>query len=104
MEDFEESVEQLVVFAIVWSLGATTNLDGRVMFDKKLRTYLKPEIKMPQEGLVYDYMWDIKEKEWKVWTMTRPKFTLDTKLQYSEIVVPTFDSIRMQFLTKISKS
>jgi dynein heavy chain len=46
-------------------------------------------------------MWDLKEKEWKIWTMTRPEFTVDTKLQYSEIVVPTFDSIRMQYLTKI---
>jgi dynein heavy chain len=101
MEDFEESVEKLVVFALTWSIGATTNLEGRILFDKKFRTYLKPEIKMPSEGLIYDYMWDLKEKEWKIWTMTRPEFTVDTKLQYSEIVVPTFDSIRMQYLTKI---
>jgi dynein heavy chain len=101
MEDYEESLEQLVVFAITWSLGATTNLEGRVLFDKKFRSYLKPEIKMPTEGLIYDYMWDLKEKEWKIWTLTVPEFNVDTKLQYSEIVVPTFDSIRMQFLTKI---
>lgn len=60
-----------------------------------MRTYLKPEIKMPAEGLVFDYMWDLKEKEWKIWTQTVQEFSVDNKLSYSEIVVPTFDSIRM---------
>ena len=50
---------------------------------------------MPDEGQVYDYMWDTEKKEWVIWTMTQPEFVADTKNGYSDIVVPTFDSIRM---------
>jgi len=101
VEDFEQSLEPLFIFALTWSIGATTNLEGRELFNKKFRTLIKPDIKMPSEGLIYDYMWDKKAKEWIIWTLTQPEYTVDSKNMYSEIVVPTFDSIRMQYLTKL---
>jgi dynein heavy chain len=60
VEDFELSLEPLFIFALTWSIGATIDLPGRELFNKKFRTLIKPEINMPKEGLIYDYMWDIK--------------------------------------------
>ena len=46
-------------------------------------------------------MWDKTKKEWVIWTLTCQEYFVDNKMMYSEIVVPTFDSIRMQYLTRI---
>jgi dynein heavy chain, axonemal len=56
---------------------------------------------MPETGLVYDYMWKKVEKEWVIWTLTKPEFQVDNKVSYGEIVVPTFDSIRMKYLKRL---
>lgn len=38
---------------------------------------------------------------WVDWLETVPAFAVDTKLDYTNIVVPTFDSIRMKYLKKL---
>ena len=101
VEDLEQSIEQLFVFALVWSVGCTTDLVGREKFSQKLRGILSQKVGMPDAGLVHDYKWDQEKKEWIIWTLTRPEYAVDNKLSYGEIVVPTFDSIRMQFLKKL---
>ena len=57
VEELEQCLECLFVFALVWSLGCTTNLDGRQRFDKKVRELMGREFKIPipNEGLVHDY-------------------------------------------------
>ena len=50
---------------------------------------------------MYDYCFDKTNKEWKIWTDTVPAYSVDNKLSYGEIVVPTFDSIRMKYLKKM---
>lgn len=37
VEELETMLEPLFLFALVWSIGCTTNLEGREKFDKKLR-------------------------------------------------------------------
>lgn len=103
VEDFEQCVECLFVFALVWSIGCTTNLDGRERFDKKVRALASKDLKfpLPSEGTVYDYMFDKTKKEWLIWTDTVPAYAVDNKLSYGEIVVPTFDSIRMKYLKRM---
>jgi dynein heavy chain len=93
----------LFIFSLVWSIGCTTNLEGRDKFDKKVRELMGPDHKFrfPAQGLVYDYCFDRVNKEWKIWTDTVPPYSVDNKLSYGEIVVPTFDSIRMKYLKKI---
>ena len=59
------------------------------------------KFKFPADGLVYDYCWNKSEKTWISWTNTVPIYSVDNKLGFNEIVVPTFDSIRMKYLKKI---
>lgn len=55
----------------------------------------------PANGYVYDYTFNKEKKEWIVWTDTVDKYVCDAKLNYGEIVVPTFDSIRMKYLKRL---
>jgi dynein heavy chain len=68
LEELENYLEHFFVFALVWSIGCTTNLEGREKFDRKLRTLIPPNLNMPGEGYVYDYLFDQKEKDWVIWT------------------------------------
>jgi len=77
-------------------------LDGRKKFDSKLRQLLK-EFKglPPTTGLVHDFCYDIKNKVWVDWLETVPEFSVNTRLDYTDIVVPTSDSIRMKYFKKL---
>lgn len=101
IELLEQCTEQLFIFSLIWSVGVTTDGEGRSKFDRKLRTLIPPNIGIPDEGSVYDYMFEKKDKEWIEWTLTRKKYDVDSREPYTDIVVPTFDSIRMQFLTRL---
>jgi len=46
-------------------------------------------------------MWNIKNLEWVKWTDTVEGYNVDSRQSYDQIVVPTFDSIRMQYVTKL---
>ena len=100
--NLETMITQLFLFSIIWSIGTTTNLDGRIKFDKWIRERITKDLKIefPEERLVYDYKFNVETKEWIYWKYTISEYAVDIKLSYNEIVVPTVDSIRMKFLTK----
>lgn len=57
-------------------------------------------VEFPEERLVYDYKWDVENKQWVYWRDTIPEYTVDIKASFNEILVPTVDSIRMKFWVK----
>jgi dynein heavy chain len=90
----------LYLFALIWSIGTTTDLKGKEAFDKWLRERMpKMGIEFPAERMVYDYKFDIVEKKWTIWFETVKEYNVDIKMSYNEIVVPTLDSIRMKYFT-----
>lgn len=50
IEDLEASIEQLFIFALIWSIGGTSTLEGREKFNNKLRPLLSSKLGMPDEG------------------------------------------------------
>lgn len=99
--DMLTCIEPLFLFALTWSVGATTNEDGRAMFSSYLRTEttsLKVGFPYPKQGQVYDFMFNVETKKWTPWMELIEKFDVDTKLSFSEIVVPTMDSVRNTYL------
>jgi dynein heavy chain len=56
------------------------------------------KIKFPEENTIYDWCFKMDTQEWVPWLDTIPDFIVDTKLNYSEIVVPTDDSVRMKYV------
>lgn len=99
--NLEGMISQLFTFALIWSIGTTTTLEGRLKFDKFFREKIqKIGIEFPEENLVYDYKFNTDSKEWVYWMNTIPEYQVDIKMSYNEIVVPTVDSIRMKYFLK----
>jgi dynein heavy chain, axonemal len=97
----ESMIDKLFLFAIFWSIGTTTTLEGREKFNVWIRDKMsKLGLEFPEEKLVYDYKFNTETKEWVNWMSTISEYSVDTKASYNEILVPTVDSIRMKYMTK----
>eukprot|EP00056_Hartaetosiga_gracilis_P013585 m.226506 g.226506 ORF g.226506 m.226506 type:complete len:4004 (+) comp13864_c0_seq2:104-12115(+) len=102
------------LFCFIWSFGASTNNDGRKMFDEFTRKLYKNELEeypcsvkydvfIPDDGLVYDYMFEQKGKgKWLKWTATA---STDLKIRpgqkLKDCIVPTPDTIRYKYLMDV---
>lgn len=101
IDELESMIGELSAYAFTWSIGCTTTAEGRKRMSAFLKTKFNDnKINMPEERTAFDWHWDYKNKEWKPWLETIKAFNVDTKLNYSEIVVPTDDSIRMKYLMR----
>jgi len=79
VEDFEQSLEPIFAFALTWSIGATTNLEGREKFNQKFKGMLSDKAGYPNDRTIYDCMWDKVKKEWVLWTDTVEEYFVDSK-------------------------
>ena len=69
MADLETMLEALFLFAVTWSIGATTTQDGQKKFDNKLKELMGREhkFKYPQNDSCYRYCFNQTSKEWVNW-------------------------------------
>lgn len=101
ISSLESMVPSLFFYSLAWSLGTTGGPEGRAKFDKALKEKMEQlQVPFPEERTLYDYNYDVDSKDWVYWMDTIKEFQVDTRLNYSEIVVPTVDSIRMKFLAR----
>ena len=92
IDEIIDTIECLLWYATVWSFGWTTNFEGRKKFDSKMREVLGGYSgTSPREGLVHDIWYDNKNKIWTDWYDTILSYQIYTKINYTDIVVPTFD-------------
>ena len=99
--DLITCIDPYFIFALTWSVCATVNEDGRRMFDAFLRAELqanKFSFLFPKTGMIYDYLFVVENKKWTKWMDIIEKFEVDSKLSFSEIIVPTTDSVRNTYL------
>ncbi|XP_070190635.1 dynein axonemal heavy chain 1-like isoform X2 [Littorina saxatilis] len=110
-----ELIEPWFIFALIWSIGATCDNDSRVKFSEWLREKMadkKCKLMFPKDGLVYDYVLDDagissgekddleeeeateKEVQWRNWMHGMPKYEVNLDMKYSDILVPTIDTVR----------
>ena len=108
-------LDSLFLFALVWSVGASVDQEGRVRFDATLRKLLigdvpdelKPWMTSPArkvtqlipegEGSVYDFVFDKTTGKWTPWTKTAEDVPISEEAAYTDIIVPTVDTIRYTF-------
>ncbi|NXN51379.1 DYH1 protein, partial [Rynchops niger] len=114
-----ELIEPWFIFALIWSVGATGDSQGRMAFSSWLREKMEKEkiqLLFPEEGLVYDYkLYDaglsgaeddldeevIKEVCWEKWLDSTAKFTMVPDTNYCDIIVPTMNTVRMAHLLEL---
>lgn len=105
VKKIEAVLEGIFYFACIWSLGVTTNEEGRVKFNEYFKEQLSTKIMdkrfaLPQEGTVYDYMFDVEKGEWVPWINIIGTLDIPHNTSYTEIIVPTPDSVRNSFVIK----
>lgn len=54
----------------------------------------------PLEGLVYDWCWSSEVNTWVDWMSTVPAFTVNVDMPFSQIIVPTSDTVRYTHITR----
>lgn len=101
IDQLGSQIKAIFMFCFTWSVGGTTDLVGRKRFDGYIREKMqKFNVTFPAEKQIYDWHLDSNTGEWNSWFDTIPAFDVDIRWAYSEIVVPTEDSIRMKYLMK----
>jgi dynein heavy chain len=96
IHDFLEKLEPIFLFCLIWSMCGTVNAASRKMFDAFMRAEMASNgvmFPIPLPGTIYDYKFNVAKGEWIRWTDSRPPYTYDSRLSFSELIVPTKDSI-----------
>ena len=106
VEILYKSLPQIFFYAVIWSLGITCKEDGRAKFDKYVRELITENFPndhhIPAEGLVYDYYFDMeKENDWIKWDSILHFPSIDLKSSYTDIIIPTIDSVRYSYTIKL---
>ena len=101
---FVKNIEPLFLFCMIWSMACTVSSKSRHMMD----SFVREEVfcfgmtnVFPQEGTIYDYKFDPVEGVWINWIETSSPFNYDPKLSFSELIVPTQDSVCYTYLFDI---
>lgn len=106
-------IDSIFLFSLVWSVGCTTNDQGRSKFDTFLREviagnipeeyqeYIKdpvslscPSIPDADGSTIYDYVFCKETSTWILWTSTLSNIDIPAGAEFSDIIVPTKDSAR----------
>ncbi|XP_029097539.1 dynein heavy chain 12, axonemal isoform X7 [Monodon monoceros] len=106
------------IFSLIWSIGGSCDTDGRIVFDIYIRLVIlgkdesnpipdsvgKWECHFDEKGLVYDYMYELKNRgRWIHWNELIKSTNLGDKcVKIQDIIVPTMDTIRYTFLMDLS--
>uniref|UniRef100_A0A8D1B9L3 Dynein axonemal heavy chain 12 n=1 Tax=Sus scrofa TaxID=9823 RepID=A0A8D1B9L3_PIG len=106
------------IFSLIWSIGGSCDTDGRLVFDIYIRLVIqgkdennpipdsvgKWECPFDEKGLVYDYMYELKNRgRWIHWNELIKSTNLgDKRVKIQDIIVPTMDTIRYTFLMDLS--
>ncbi|XP_070580015.1 dynein axonemal heavy chain 1-like isoform X2 [Ptychodera flava] len=117
-----ELIEPWFIFSLVWTVGATVNVDGRNKFSAWLREKMNKEgVKLPYPGdkSVYEFLLDdagisqtkgkdddedeegggkTKEVKWVGWMDNQPEFKISPDAKFADIIVPTSDTVRSAYL------
>ncbi|XP_019911214.2 dynein heavy chain 1, axonemal [Esox lucius] len=116
LERLKELIEPWFIFSLVWSVGATGDAPSCQRFSAWLKGKMaeeKIELCFPDEGQVYDYQLDdagissVEDEEdedrgrkvhWVSWMKSAPSVVITQETSYSDIIVPTPDTVRISFL------
>ncbi|KFO19799.1 Dynein heavy chain 7, axonemal [Fukomys damarensis] len=106
------------IFSLIWSVGGSCDTDGRLAFDTFIRLIImgkneenpvpacvdKWECQFDEKGLVYDYMYELKNRgRWLHWNELIKSTNLEDKhVNIQDIIVPTMDTVRYTFLMDLN--
>ena len=106
IQAINDGADSLFIFALIWSVGASTNSAGRKKFDAFIKLTsdqlgLNGVDKIPKQGLIYDYLFDLSTQEWIPWMETTKPYSFEPSKPFADIIVPTMDSIRYTYFLDV---
>ena len=104
ISNFTKRMEGVFIFCVTWSFCCTVDSKSRKMFDSFLRTEMFNNNLLhlpPHTGTIYDFKYDIDNGGWITWNDSSSPYMYDPKLSFSELIIPTKDSICYTYLLDI---
>jgi dynein heavy chain len=98
--ELEQMILSMQLFALTWSVGASTDYGGRLKFNENLKVIASKK-SIPLLSSYYNFFFNVKSKEFEPWTALYSSFEINQNLSYHEIIIPTTDSERSTYLTKM---
>ncbi|KAL0019092.1 hypothetical protein WJX77_000912 [Trebouxia sp. C0004] len=100
------ALPSFLLFAITWSMGASCDKTGRIAFDLFLKSKAAgvkaaKSAVWPSEKTIYDWCYSQETAGWVDWMATVPPYVPDPDAFFSQIIVPTSDTVRYNYLLKI---
>jgi dynein heavy chain len=98
--ELHRNLDQLFLYVVAWSVGASCDAASRQRFGSKLRQ-LAVKACIDVTGLdvqeIHNYMYSRESGQWVAWMQTVPNFEVTEQhgraAQFEEIVVPTIDTV-----------
>jgi dynein heavy chain len=92
-------LEKWFTFALVWTVGATVNEEGRNMIDYHMRDI---ESMFPHVASVYDYFINTEKNEWGMWEQKLGSiWKPNPNTPFYKMFVPTIDTVRNHYILSI---
>lgn len=112
----KEVIECVFLQCLYLSFGASLIDDSRLKFDEFIKR-LNPLMSIQDapdkpantsqwptaKSTLYEYFFDIEKKEWIAWEWILPEYIHDPKMKFSDILVPTVDTLRTDWILQLMK-
>jgi len=96
-DDMLKLLQCFFIFSVVWSVGANLDAESRAKFSDWFRANIHFR-KFPPNETVYDYLLNPNESSFQPFAAVAAPFEFDAKANFGDIVVPTVDTTRYQYL------
>ncbi len=116
-EPLENTVlECIFIQCLYWSLGASLIEESRQVFDTQCKYIAAVSIvdergKFVEAGTLpgsyptlFEYFFDVNERVWKPWKVLIPEYVHDPAKRYNEILVPTIETVRTEWILNLMYS
>nr|XP_015838947.1 PREDICTED: dynein heavy chain 2, axonemal [Tribolium castaneum] len=96
-DNFADMAKNWFLFCLIWSVCCTTNEEGRKKIDNFIR---EKEGVFPIKDTIYEYFVDVPNKSFALWEVKLPyDWKYDPGCAFFEIIVPTVDTVRYEYIT-----
>ena len=96
-------IHAIFLQAFIWSVGACLKQDDRIIIDTFIKYLSASSEQLPNEKpLLFDHLFRPELNQWVKWDDLIPNYEHDRSKRFSEIFVPTVDTIRLGTLGQSS--
>jgi len=97
----EEHYERIFLYCCTWSIGAALELNDRKKFHDGMVELGTNFPDFQDDETIYEFFVDAETTQWRHWSSKVPKWeypAAEEKPRYADLVIPTLDSVRFEFL------